>query len=112
MSTLDEQLALWPQQIPAREELGERFTEPRPVDHFAYFRRKSDAAAAASALQELGFAVTVNKSGMFKSALQATRSEPLTDESVRAFLSAVIAAVEAAGGEYDGWGAPVVTPDA
>lgn len=105
-ATVRREIALWPEQVTPRRELGEDFTVPRPVEHFAYFRRRRSADAAADDLRTLGFTVDIRRRGL-QLILVATRVETLTDASVAAFLTEVIAIVEARKGDYDGWGANV-----
>lgn len=105
-STLQSQLALWPTQEAQRMELNDRFEVPRPVEHFAYFRRRAFANVAGAELQSRGFSVEIGRRGL-QTFLQATREEPLDFASVERFLSEVIAVVERSRGDYDGWGAAV-----
>lgn len=105
-STIDQQMALWPTQRETRIGLDDDFTVPRPVEHFAYFRRRGAAASAATELQSLGFDVVVERRGL-KTMLHATRDEELGDHAVAAFLAVVVPVIEGAKGDYDGWGANV-----
>ncbi|WP_430866890.1 ribonuclease E inhibitor RraB [Demequina aurantiaca] len=103
-TTLDREIALWTPQREQRVKLEDVLTASRPVDHFAYFRRRKHAQTAVSALEAAGFKVETSRRGL-KVALQATRDQALGDDEVAAFLAEVIAIVEDARGEYDGFGA-------
>jgi hypothetical protein len=46
-STLDREIALWTPQREQRVKLEDVLTASRPVDHFAYFRRRMHAQEAA-----------------------------------------------------------------
>lgn len=105
-STIDQQMSLWPTQRETRIGLDDDFTVPRPVEHFAYFRRRGAAVSAATELQALGFDVIVERRGL-TIMLQATREEVLGDHAVSAFLAVVVPIIEGAKGDYDGWGAGV-----
>jgi hypothetical protein len=110
-ATVGREIAMWPEQVAPRRELGEDFTSPRPVEHFAYFRSRRFAAAAADDLRSRGFTVAIHRRGL-RLILVATRVETLTDASVATFLTEVIGVVEARKGDYDGWGANVEVRDA
>ncbi|WZH37294.1 MAG: ribonuclease E inhibitor RraB [Microbacterium enclense] len=110
-ATVAREIAMWPEQVAPRRELGEAFTAPRPVEHFAYFRWRRSADAAADDLRSHGFTVDIRRRGL-QLILVATRVETLTDASVAAFLTEVIGIVEARKGDYDGWGANVEVRDA
>lgn len=106
--TLQSQLVLWSMQSEQRAELGDDLDGLRPVDHFAYFRRRSSAVKAALQLEAEGFATTSSRRGL-KVVLQATRDDKLDSTTVERFLGEVIDIVEGAGGVYDGWGAPTAS---
>ncbi|WP_193752707.1 ribonuclease E inhibitor RraB [Microbacterium testaceum] len=110
-ATVAREIAAWPTQVDARRQLGENFTAPRPVEHFAYFRSRRSADAAADDLRSRGFTVAIHRLGL-RLILVATRVETLTDASVATFLTEVIGVVEARKGDYDGWGANVEVRDA
>lgn len=108
-STLQSQLALWHAQQAQRTELNDDLATPRPVEHFAVFRRRAFANVAGAQLQAQGFRVEIGRRGV-QTILQATRNEPLDHASVERFLGEVIAVVEGSRGAYDGWGATVEVP--
>ena len=104
VATVDTQYAMWAAQKQERIRLGDNLIAPRTVEHFAAFKRSKRAEEAATALRALGFQVVIGRRRM-KTALQADRTDPLTDEDVRRFVHEVATLVETHGGEYDGWGA-------
>ncbi|MGC5224224.1 ribonuclease E inhibitor RraB [Micromonospora sp. DT81.3] len=106
VSSYEYQLAMWPAQRDQRAQLDDVLSAPHDVEHFAYFKRRANADAAAEALIAEGFKVGLGRRG-FKTVLQAVRKEPLTDEAVAEFLRDVIKLVEQHDGDYDGWGAAV-----
>lgn len=103
LSNLDQ----WPAQRDQRIELGDDLNASRAVDHFAFFRGRKRAAHASKELEAHGFGVVLEHS-LFRTSMTASRTEPLTDSGVEAFLSLVIPIVEKSGGVYDGFGSPVV----
>lgn len=105
-STYEYQLSMWSPQREQRAEMGDVLETPRPVEHYAYFSRRSHAQAAANDLIAAGFEVGRARH-RFKTVLQATRGEALGDEQVARFLREVVGIVERHGGDYDGWGATV-----
>lgn len=104
MGTLDHQYSMWAAQKQERVRLEDNLSALRTVEHFAYFKRKGRATAAAAALSALGFHVTTARAG-FKTTLRADRPEPLVDQDVQRFLAEVVTVIESHSGEYDGWGA-------
>lgn len=105
-STYEYQLSMWAPQREQRAEMGDVLETPRPVEHFAYFSRRSRAQAAAEDLIAAGFEVGRARRGL-KTVLKATRNEALGDQQVARFLREVVDIVERHGGDYDGWGATV-----
>jgi hypothetical protein len=109
--TLRYQMSMWPAQREQRLELGDDFALPRAVDHFAYFSRRAAALSAAATLESNGFQVVTGRRRL-RTVVQATRDERLGDAEVERFLAEVIAVVESARGDYDGWGSPIEVVDA
>jgi regulator of RNase E activity RraB len=102
-----EELVRWEEQLKVRKEHGDRFDQPRQVEHFAYFRKLDAANKVAEDLSSIGYEVSVAKSGLFKVSLLATREDALDEHFVHSF-KAVLFVVEGNGGKYDGFGAEVV----
>ena len=94
-------------QIDNRRMLGDDVARPRDVEHFAYFPTADAAQRAVEQLEKAGFTGSTYFSAD-RSSLMAARSDAVDEESARAFVREVDAIVEANGGHYDGWGAPVV----
>ena len=90
-----------------RRSLADHVEIPRTVEHFAYFRRHPAAENARDALERDGYAVTLDRRFM-KTALVATKESPVDLETSNDFTRHVAAAITAAGGDYDGWGAAVI----
>ena len=107
MTNLETELANWAEQKAQRIEANDRLDVVREIDHFATFRNKKDAEAAAAILSDAGFAMSLSRKGLFGLDLQATHSSDLSDSSVRSFLEVVLTAVVTNNGNYDGFGAPV-----
>lgn len=104
---LAEQLVAWEAERAQRLELGDNLDTAREVEHFAYFPARADAKAAAFELDELGFATSLRLRWRGESLVLAVRTEPLTDETVRATLNEILPAVLAHNGQYDGSGAQI-----
>ena len=102
------QHALNAQQIDARLEGGDKITEPREVEHFAYFKRFSHAKAAASDLTAAGYTVGLNRR-FTQTALQAVHVTPVDLETANAFTTQLETVVESHHGTYDGWGGTIVS---
>ena len=98
----------WPEQKAQRTEMGDKLDVAREVVFFSYFKKKSDVAVAEDQLMKLGYMVSSSLKTFGKSSLMAKTDAPLTDSSVKKFLTDVITVIEGAGGEFDGWVAEVV----
>jgi hypothetical protein len=91
----------------ALERHGDLLTEARPIDHRAYFRSRDAAAALFARLERDGFQVQLPKAmdeGEY--AVDFVRADSPADMDDVAV--AVARLVYELGGEYDGWGCPVV----
>lgn len=91
----------------ALERHGDVLTEARPIDHRAYFRSRDAAAALFARLERDGFQVQLPKAvdeGEF--AIDFVRADSPADMDDVAVTVARL--VRELGGEYDGWGCPVV----
>jgi hypothetical protein len=104
---LASQLKQWVLQKQHRLTLSDDLAQPRDLHHFAYFSGAADADAAIRILKSAGYAVIAGHTGK-RIAVEATRSNPLTDESVSKVLTEIISIVVASGGDYDGFGSEVV----
>ncbi|MEJ3404682.1 ribonuclease E inhibitor RraB [Rathayibacter sp. YIM 133350] len=104
---LASQFAVDRAQLENRRILGDDLAQPRDVEHFAYFPDCSALDAAARQLEGAGFTGSIFAAGG-RFSLCARRVDALDEESVRRFVRDVCEIVEANGGEYDGWGAPVI----
>jgi hypothetical protein len=103
---LSSQFALDRAQIENRRILGDDLARPREVEHFAYLPSSEAALTAASRLRSSGFNTSTVDGE--RHALLASRIDAVDEESARAFVREVVGVVEPLGGEYDGWGAPVL----
>ena len=108
-NALAQHLDNWTAQRDQRLQVGDDLEMPRAIDHFAYFRSKSAARAAARDFEVAGYTVGV-KLGLLRSSVEASRMDPLTDADVARFLGEVVAIVTTHGGTYDGFGGTVVPP--
>jgi hypothetical protein len=105
--SLDFQLAMDEQQLEQRRAMNDQLFTPREVDHFAYFRKRANAEQAAELLRADGFRVELARKG-FTTSLAAHVDSPVDPDSVRTLVTRVFTIVESTGGDYDGWGGPVV----
>jgi hypothetical protein len=88
---------------------GDVLTAPRTLDHHALFDAEAGAGAAGLELGALGYAVDpVSKSDDGRFSLQFHREDSLADGRVNAVCAEVLGVVARHGGDYDGWGCPVV----
>ena len=105
---LASQFAVDRTQIDNRRILGDDLSRLREVEHFASFPTDADAQAAVAELERLSFRCST-MSTTSSHVMCAVRLDAVDEESARYFVRAVTAVVDAHSGDYDGWGAPVVT---
>lgn len=103
--------AIWNRRlVQTFQEGGDQLAVPRDVDHLAYFATREQADAAAEALRAAGFR-TDDVAGPDDDALwslQFHRADALADGRPDAFVAEILDIVLPQGGDYDGWGAPMV----
>lgn len=93
-------------------EHGDELSQPRKVDHYLWFPTASERAAFENAAKELGF--TVEDERQLDDEVERpfgahiARVDPVELESIHEIVIELIALASHQGGEYDGWGAPVV----
>ena len=100
--------ALDAEQDTQRLKMGDRLSTPRPVDHFLYFRSKSEAEAAALELIDQGFVTCVNRKGFHDWLLEARNESDVELQTIDALSDWMFSFAGRHGGIYDGWGAPVI----
>ncbi|WP_413816763.1 ribonuclease E inhibitor RraB [Microbacterium sp. BG28] len=109
-SSPSDHLNNWRAQKEQRRELGDRLDQPRELDHFFFFRRRSNAEAAAQALADADFRVSVEP-GLLRTALTASRDDALTDADVARIIHELVGIAATHGGGYDGFGGAIVPMD-
>ena len=97
----------WDAQRAKRIELGDDLAAQRMIDHAVVFRRKRSARSAAAAFEAKGFTVVLIP-GLFRTTVEASRVDSLTEASVASILSEAIEIADAYGGLYDGFGGTIV----
>lgn len=96
------------EQYSQRIKMRDNVDAPREVEHFANFAAIKDARAAAAALEQLGYGVTVTRRMVFRATLRATQQATVDVETADRMVEEVFGVVAAHHGDYDGWGAPLV----
>lgn len=121
--------------IAAGEEHGDRIEVPRTIDHWAYFDTVDQAQKAAAELRKAGFEVAepeqraedqdeptepgndeLKSNGLGASApptwgLSFQREDHLSDHNMDEVCIQILDIITPLGGEYDGWGTPLVVPE-
>lgn len=95
------------------EEGGDDASIPRQIEHFAYFEDKAGRDAFAASAQDQGFEIaSVSEPSEDDEAFCVRLYQTIELESDAIFdaTQALSIAAEDAGGEYDGWGSPVMKP--
>ncbi len=96
------------EQFSQRIKMRDNIDEPREVEHFANFAAIKDARAAGTALETLGYGVSVERRMLFRGTLRATKIATVDVETADRMVEEVFAVVAAHHGDYDGWGAPLI----
>ena len=96
------------EQYSQRIKMRDNVDAPREVEHFANFAAIRDARAAGTALEQLGYSVTVTRRMVFRATLRATQQATVDVETADRMVEEVFGVVTAHHGDYDGWGAPLV----
>ncbi len=91
------------------QELGDRLELPRELDHFALFDGLEQAARASAALRRAGFRVDeMAADGEGRVAVQFHREDMIAGGRADEVSYEILDIVLEEGGEYEGWGAPLV----
>ncbi|MBA4248080.1 MAG: hypothetical protein C0444_07280 [Microbacterium sp.] len=96
------------EQFSQRIKMRDNVDAAREVEHFADFAAIKHARSAGTALEKLGYSVTVTRRRVFRAVLRAAKLATVDIETADRMVHEVFAVVTAHQGEYDGWGAPVV----
>lgn len=96
--------------VEAMAQGGDQIDEPRTIDHSLYFRSVEAREQFATEVQALGFEtdVATDGDGMVRHGLIVRRDDPVTLDHIHDVVRDLIQRAEARGGQYDGWGAPLV----
>lgn len=96
--------------VDAMRQGGDRIDVPRPIDHTVYFRSVEARETFMRSVRALGFEsdVATDGDGHLRFGLVVRRRDPVTLEHIHAVACELIEQAEEAGGQYDGWGAPLV----
>ncbi len=101
-----------PEVLTSLQESGDDGSAIRPIEHFVYFLKGRHAKASAKELASLGYETSISKDGRLV-CLRATKDGQATLEATTQMTTEVFAVtVVGHGGHYDGWGCPVVEPEA
>lgn len=96
------------EQFSQRIKMRDNVDAAREVEHFADFAAIKHARSASTALEKLGYSVTVTRRRVFRAVLRAAKLATVDIETADRMVHEVFAVVTAHQGEYDGWGAPLV----
>ncbi|HET8957153.1 MAG TPA: ribonuclease E inhibitor RraB [Microcella sp.] len=108
MADLQHHLSGNVEQYVQRIKMHDDVDAPRRVEHFAEFRRYTDALAAARALEHDGWAVAVERRRLTHGRLIAARTTTVDVETADRCTEQVFATVAQHKGRYEGWNAPVL----
>lgn len=96
--------------VEAMQQGGDRVEVPRPIDHTVYFRSVEAREQFTRAVAALGFEAdaATDGDGHLRFGLIVRRRDPVSLDHIHAVVCELIEAAEEVGGQYDGWGAPLV----
>ncbi len=97
--------------VEAMAQGGDQLDVPRMIDHSIHFRTVEARERFAREVAALGFEtdVATDGDGLVRFGLIVRRADPTRLEHVHAVVCDLIERAEEVGGQYDGWGAPLVT---
>jgi uncharacterized protein (TIGR01619 family) len=91
---------------------GDDLTQPRNVDHWLYFPSESSRSQLIAQVESEGFAIepfaAEKPDAEFGFGLRLSRSDRVDLETIDALAIDLFLRAEQCGGQYDGWGCPVV----
>jgi regulator of RNase E activity RraB len=97
------------QVIAQLRQAGSDLSRPHPIEFFLYFPDEAAASAAAAELAGQGFGQRIERAARGPAwLLFLTRSMPPEEARLVALRRELEAVAARHGGEYDGWGTPVV----
>ncbi|HKD23715.1 MAG TPA: ribonuclease E inhibitor RraB [Rhizomicrobium sp.] len=93
------------------KQAGDSFTKVREIDHFAYFPDQVRRMAFVTKSQAMGLRLrnmSENGRSVHRYGVQLVQADIPTGQAMNDVTSKLANLAEACGGEYDGWGCPVV----
>lgn len=112
MTDISQQLAnqrqLAIQQLDQRCGMSDELDVPRAVDHSGLFPDNESAVKASHELAALGYTTDIEDDEDYV-LLEAQKVTAVDAETVEKFIEEVLTVFHRYGGEYDGWGAPIVS---
>ena len=99
------------QVLDALKSAGDAFTRVREIDHFAYFPDDAKRMAFVAKSQALGLHLrnlSENKKSANRYGAQLVQADIPTGQIMNDVTMRLAKLAEECGGEYDGWGCPVV----
>lgn len=95
------------QQLEQRRGMSDQLGAPRPVDHSGVFPDRESASEASRELVSSGYGTHISDDQGYV-LLEAQKVSAIDAETVHKFTEEVLTIFHRFGGDYDGWGAPVV----
>jgi regulator of RNase E activity RraB len=91
------------------QKAGSNLAKPHAIEFFLYFPTESSAKQASSRIREAGFQSQVKKAAQGDTCLCfATKEMVPTEDALETIRNDFDSLATSLGGEYDGWGSPVV----
>lgn len=113
MTPLSKELAhqrrLTAQQLEQRRGMSDQLGTARRVDHSGVFPDMKSASDASSELAALGYGTHISEDQGYV-LLEVQKVTPIDPQTVERFTEEVLTSYHRFGGDYDGWGAPIVSP--
>jgi hypothetical protein len=96
--------------VQALANAGDHHAAPRPVDHYIYFEGARGRDAFAAAARAKGFVAEPTDEGSRKRphGVHLVRNDPVALGHIHDVVMELSKLAEDHGGDYDGWGAPIV----
>jgi hypothetical protein len=90
------------------QQAGDDSAAPRPVDHYAFFPDRAAADRFTAELAGEGFDASIRRDDDGRFVVHALREDPVELPHIHPLVKRLRDRAAALGGQYDGWGAPVV----
>jgi hypothetical protein len=106
--SLDHLLSVNSEQLTQRIKMGDVLERPRPIEHTAVFPKRDLATAWVLRIRDEGYEARTERAGFTGARVTATMESSLEGDRADEFVTELYEQIAEAGGNYQGWDAPVI----